>query len=339
MSQLFTLRAPGAEERRIGQYSVSRKCLYLATGLYYTCSMQKIIPHLWFDRQAKEAAEFYVSAFGGDSKITSLDSLSDTPSGNVEVVSFRVLGFDFVSFSAGPMFKLNPSASFFVNFDPSRNGATAALDSLWAKLADGGTPLMPLDKYPFSDRYGWIQDKYGLSWQLILRTPGGDARPNIIPSLLFTGEVCGKAEEAMKFYASVFAGSKVGTVARYSAEHAPDKPGTIMYEDFALAGHWFAAMDSAYEHGFTFNEAISFMVSCDTQEEIDYFWGKLAADPDAGQCGWLKDRFGVSWQVTPAILNELMRGTPAQRARVTEAFLEMKKFDIAALKRACDGTA
>ena len=94
-------------------------------------------------------------------------------------------------------------------------------------------------------------------------------------------------------------------------------------------------MDSAWEHKFAFNEAVSFIVPCDTQEEIDYFWEKLSADHSAGQCGWLKDKYGLSWQITPTVLNDMLSGSDKEQiARVTQAFLKMKKFDIAALKRA-----
>jgi predicted 3-demethylubiquinone-9 3-methyltransferase (glyoxalase superfamily) len=301
---------------------------------------QKIVPHLWFDREAKEAAEFYVSAFGGDSAVTSATSITDTPSGDVEVVTFKLLGFEFMSISAGPLFKINPSVSFFVNFDPSQHAdVREALDDLWGKLAEGGTAFMPLDKYPFSERYGWIQDKYGVSWQLILSNPEGDARPNITPSLMFTKQMCGKAEEAMTFYTSLFKDSRKGIIARYGPDQAPDNEGTVMYEDFMLLGQWFAAMDSARMDDISFNEGISLVVYCNTQEEIDFFWERLSAHPEAEQCGWLKDRFSLSWQIVPSQMGELMGGSPAQRARVTQAFLKMKKFDIAALERAYEGKA
>jgi predicted 3-demethylubiquinone-9 3-methyltransferase (glyoxalase superfamily) len=105
-----------------------------------------------------------------------------------------------------------------------------------------------------------------------------------------------------------------------------------------LENQWFAAMDSAHEHKFKFNEAISFMVYCDTQAEIDEYWEKLSAVPEAEQCGWLKDRYGVSWQIVPTAMDEMMsQGTSDQMGRVTEAFLKMKKFDIAELKRAYEG--
>jgi predicted 3-demethylubiquinone-9 3-methyltransferase (glyoxalase superfamily) len=152
--------------------------------------MKKITPHLWFDTQAKEAAEFYVSVFP-DSKIKSVTKLSDTPSGEAHVVSFELAGQPFMAISAGPMFK--------------------------------------------------------------------------------------------------------------------------------------------------FNEAISFIIPCETQEEINRYWEKLSADPKAEQCGWLKDKYGLSWQVVPTAMNEMLsKGNPEQIARVTQAFLKMKKFDIAKLQEAYD---
>jgi predicted 3-demethylubiquinone-9 3-methyltransferase (glyoxalase superfamily) len=298
---------------------------------------QKIVPHLWYDTEAKEAAEFYVSAFP-DSKILDIAVLQDTPSGDTNVVSFELCGQTFTAISAGPAFKPNPSISFFVNFDPSRRqDAREALDLLWEKLSEGGTTLMPLDRYPFSDYYGWIADKYGVTWQLILTDPTGEPRPDIVPALLFVGDVCGKAEEATDFYLSVFKDSRRGQIARYPGGMPPDKEGTVQFTDFMLEGQWFAAMDSGQDHAFSFNEAISLLVYCDTQEEIDYYWNALSAVPESEQCGWLKDRYGVSWQIVPRAMDEMMNeGSPRQVARVTQAFLDMKKLDLGVLQRAYD---
>ncbi|RPI02463.1 MAG: VOC family protein [Ignavibacteriae bacterium] len=295
----------------------------------------KIIPHLWFDKEAKEATRFYASLFP-NSKIINITTLHNTPSGDCDIVSFEISGQPFMAISAGPLFKINPSVSFFLNFDPSReNNAKEHLDSVWKKLSQSGKVLMPLDQYPFSERYGWVQDRYGLSWQLILSKPEGDERPFIVPSLLFVGAVSGKAEEATDFYLSLFKNSKRGTIARYPKGMEPDQEGTIMFTDFMIGDQWFAAMDSAQNHQFKFNEAISLIVPCDTQEEIDYFWQKLSAAPEAEQCGWLKDRYGLSWQITPTAMNEMMKsGTKEQIERVTQTFLPMKKFDIAKLKEA-----
>jgi predicted 3-demethylubiquinone-9 3-methyltransferase (glyoxalase superfamily) len=303
-----------------------------------TKTNQNIVPHLWYDKEANEAAEFYASIFP-DSKITNITTLHDTPSGDSDVVSFELWGQKFMAISAGPLFKFNPSVSFIVNFDPSREkDAREKINEVWNKLSEGGTALMPLDKYPFSERYGWIQDKYGLSWQLIFTNTEGEERPTIVPSLMFVGDKCGKAEEAINFYLSVFKNSKQDLIARYPQGMEPDKEGTIMFSDFMLENQWFAAMDSAREHKFSFNEAISFMVYCDKQKEIDYYWDKLTAVPDAEQCGWLKDKYGLSWQIVPREMNETMsKGTPEQIARVTKAFLKMKKFDLAELEKAYKG--
>ncbi|HLP18414.1 MAG TPA: VOC family protein [Bacteroidota bacterium] len=313
-------------------------------------STHKIVPHLWFDKEAKEAAQFYCSIFP-DARITNLTVLHDTPSGDCDIVSFELSGQSFMAISAGPLFRFNPSLSFIVNFDPSKDAnARQHLDQMWEQLSAGGTALMPLDTYPFSEHYGWIQDKYGLSWQLMLTNPGGEERPFIVPTLLFVGAVCGKAEEATDFYLSVFSSNpnsgsdhtntKRGNLYRYPKGVQPDDEGTIMFTDFMIGGEWFAAMDSAYDHKFAFNEAVSLLVQCESQEEIDYFWKALSAVPEAEQCGWLKDTYGVSWQITSTDLEEMMRhGSREQIDRITRAFLPMKKIDVAILKKAYEEAA
>jgi predicted 3-demethylubiquinone-9 3-methyltransferase (glyoxalase superfamily) len=194
---------------------------------------------------------------------------------------------------------------------------------------------MPLDKYPFSERFGWIQDKFGLSWQLILTNPEGEERPFIIPSLMFVGDVSGRAEEAINLYLSVFRDSRMGAIMHFGPGQEPDREGTVMFADFMIENQWFAAADSAHEHQFAFNEAISFIVHCDDQEEIDYYWDRLSAVPEAEQCGWLKDKFGVSWQIVPKEMDEMMaNGTSEQIDRVTQTFLPMKKLIVSNLRKA-----
>lgn len=299
---------------------------------------QKIIPHLWFDQEAREAASFYCSVFP-DSGITNVTTLQDTPAGDCDVVSFSLWGYAFMAISAGPLFRFNPSISFMVNFDPSRDAdARSRIDEIWAKLSEGGKVLMPLDRYPFSERYGWIQDRFGLSWQLILTDPEGEERPPIIPSLLFVRDVYGKAEAASDFYLSLFRNSRRGQIVRYPAGMEPDREGAVMFTDFMLEGQWFAAMDSAREHDFAFNEAISFVVNCADQNEIDEFWEQLSAVTESEQCGWLKDRYGLSWQIVPEELSTMMQDPDQERVnRVTQAVLGMKKCDLAALRGAYDG--
>ena len=254
-----------------------------------------------------------------------------TPSGTVEILKIRLAGLELMMMSAGPYFKFNPSVSFLVACD-----SAVEVDRLHAGLGCGND-LMPLGDYSFSSRYAWVADRFGLSWQIMHM---GDIpyTQRITPTLMFTGAQCGKAEEAMRAYADLLPPSSVGTIMRWEAGDEPDKAGTVKHGTFTLGGQNFAAMDSAYEHGFFFNEAVSLMVHCDDQAELDRYWNALSAQPDAEQCGWLKDSYGLSWQVVPTAMDDMMaEGSPDAVARVTRSFLAMKKFDIAALERAYRG--
>jgi predicted 3-demethylubiquinone-9 3-methyltransferase (glyoxalase superfamily) len=290
--------------------------------------MPTITPHLWFDKEAKEAAELYASIFK-HSEIKNTATLHNTPSGTVDLVTLELLGQEFRLINAGPLFKFTPAVSFLVGCETKEE-----VDALWNELSKRGSALMELGEYPFSERYGWTQDRYGLSWQ-VMSMGDREIEQKITPTLMFVGQQCGKAEEAINFYASVFHNARVGHILRYGKNEAPDKAETIKHASIELEGLSFAVMDSARAHQFTFNEAISFMVHCNTQEEIDHFWSKLSADRKAEQCGWLKDKFGLSWQIVPTVMDEMLRDKDDMRlARVTESFLKMKKFDIAKLKEA-----
>jgi predicted 3-demethylubiquinone-9 3-methyltransferase (glyoxalase superfamily) len=143
------------------------------------------------------------------------------------------------------------------------------------------------------------------------------------------------AEEAMEFYTSIFRNSKIVSVSRYG-EAGPGPKGTVMVGSFELEGQTFLALNGGPRYKFT--EAISLVVNCETQQEIDYFWERLGAGGQEQACGWLKDKFGLSWQIVPTILGELMQDKDPQKSkRVMEAMLQMIKFDIAKLQAACDG--
>ena len=194
-------------------------------------------------------------------------------------------------------------------------------------------------EYPWSKRYGWVQDRFGISWQLILGDAAGGERPPIVPSLLFTGDVYGKAEEAATYWRGVFEGSREGQLVPYAEDTEHDREGATMFAEFRLGPTWFSAMDSGYPHGFAFNEAISFVVTCRDQAELDRHWAALSADPASEQCGWCKDRWGFSWQIQPQVLADAMSsGDPAVVDRVTQAFLPMKKLDAATIEAAAKGS-
>ncbi len=290
--------------------------------------MQKIVPHLWFDKEAVDAAKWYTQLFE-DSKIFSISTIAGTPSGDAQTVDFQLAGFRLMAISAGPLFKLNPSVSFMVAC-----GSKEEVNRLYGHLSVGGTELMPLDEYPFSKWFAWIQDQYGVNWQLMLTEPG-EGITRIRPTLLFSGAACGKAEEAVDDYVSVFSEAKKGFVNYYAEGEAMDSRAKINYCEFELMGIQFIAMDHGYGADFTFNEAFSLMTVCENQQEIDHYWDKLSVVPEAEQCGWVKDAYGLSWQIVPAMLNEIMaNGTKDEVSRVTQAFLKMKKLDIAAIEKA-----
>ena len=285
--------------------------------------MQKIVPFLWFDKEAREAAEFYTSVFD-HSGILSSTMIRNTPSGDTEVIEFQILGYYFKAISAGPYFKINPSISFHV-----RCRTLDEADRIWSKLSPGGLVMMDFGEYPFSKRYGWIQDKFGVSWQVIHTE--GEFGQFILPALMFVGKVCGMAEEAIKLYTSVFHHTSSEILARYGKGEEPDKDGSVRYAQFFLETQEFSAMDSALNHDFSFNEAVSFVVNCRDQKEIDDFWNRLSALPEAEQCGWIKDKYGVSWQIVPANMGELLARNPE---KTTPVMLGMKKIIIADLEQA-----
>lgn len=295
-------------------------------------TMQRIVPNFWFDHNAEEAVNFYVSVFK-DSKILSQlnypnsaeEGLADFQkdlAGKVLTIDFEISGFRFTAINADTTFKPNPSISFFYSCDSKEMS-----DELWGKLMEGGKALMELGEYSFSNYYGWVEDKYGYSWQLMLNNPEGDRRPTIVPSIMFTQDRDGQAEEAMKFYTSVFKESEISSnLNRYPSE-MPDREGKISYADFKILNEWLAVMDGGPDHAFTFTPAISLMVLCKNQDEIDTYWEKLSANPDFEQCGWLQDKFGVSWQIAPENIDNLIK-IPGAYKRM----MGMKKLDIAALR-------
>ena len=293
--------------------------------------MPRIVPHLWFDTQAVEAAQMYTSIFS-DAEITGRVVLEGTPGQDSESVSFRLAGQDFAAINAGPYFQFNPSISLMVQCRTKEE-----VNAKWDVLAVGGMPLMPLDGYPFSQWYGWIQDRYGLTWQLIVAEDEAIDQ-QILPSFLFSHTVCGLAEEAIEYYVSVFPQSELKFISKYGPGEGHVDQAKVNFAQFSLAGMDFVALDNGTGGEFSFNEAFSFIVNCSSQEEIDYFWHKLSAVPEAEQCGWLKDKYGVSWQIVPEGFDDLLqKSSPEERSRMIQAFLGMKKIDLAAMDRARRG--
>lgn len=299
--------------------------------------MVSIVPHLWFDGQVRSAVEFYTELFP-DSEITGSAVMEDTPGGDTLWYTFRLWGQEFQAIDGGPFFTPNPSVSFFVNVDPSRVlDAWEEVDRVVAALAEGGTVLMPLGEYAFSPHYAWVQDRFGISWQVMLTDPEGDPRPPIVPCLAFGDAATAGAAAARARYLEVFDDAVAGTQFRFGdmempAGASPVPDDAVAYSDAELAGTWFALMDTPGFPG-VFNEGISLIISCDTQEEMDHYWGALSRVPESEQCGWCKDEFGLSWQVVPKELDTMMlHGTPEQAKRVQDAFMPTHRLDLEVLR-------
>ncbi|HET9238272.1 MAG TPA: VOC family protein [Oligoflexus sp.] len=293
--------------------------------------MKKIIPHIWFETQARDAASWYTGIFK-DSRILFETSLAGTPSGTVQVISLQLMGQEFQFLNAGPLFDRNPSFSYMIACSTA-----AEVDHLWKKLIVGGQALMPLDTYPFSERFGWVLDQYGLSWQIM--HDGGRKVQALTPALLFTQKAAGHAEESMQDLIKLVGDGEVlpGHLQRHPAG-GPDREGTLQYARFRLGQQEFVFMDSAIGHAFTFNEMQSLMIYVESQAEIERYSNALSRVPEAEQCGWVKDAYGISWQIVPTRMDEMMaKGSPEEIQRLVQAFLPMKRMNIAALEKAFAG--
>ena len=295
-----------------------------------------LVPCLWLDDQAEEVARFYTRTFGDGRVLAtshypeSADNPSGKPRGSVLTVEFEVLGRRFTALNGGPQFAINPSISFFVFSE-----TIARTDALWAELAQAGKVLMPLDKYPWSERYGWVQDRFGVSWQ-VMTTQRAAEGSRIVPCLMFSGAQYGRAEEAMKAYTAVFPDSRVVQLERYGAQLPAE--GKVMHGRFVLAGQQLIAMDGHTAQRESFNEGLSLQVMCEDQAEIDHYWERLSAGGQPGVCGWLRDAFGLSWQIVPQRIADWVASRDTQaNDRAFQAIMRMRKVDIAALDAAFAG--
>lgn len=278
---------------------------------------KQITPCLWFDNKAKDAGAFYCAQFA-NAKIVAQSPI---------VTEIEVSGQHITLLDGGPMYQPNASISLFYVCDTKEE-----IDRLWKAFTQEGSVLMPLDTYEWGEKYGWVNDKYGISWQFWLGNIE-EVGQRITPLLLFTGKQSGRAEEAITHYATIFKNSRQDGILRYGNNEAPEQEGKIKHAQVSLNGQKFMFMDSAQSHKFTFSEGVSLTIHCDTQEEIDYYWSKLTESGEESMCGWLKDKFGVSWQVIPTILSKLMND-PQKAGKAAQAFMQMRKFDIEKLVQA-----
>ncbi|AKK03388.1 VOC family protein [Corynebacterium epidermidicanis] len=289
--------------------------------------MQKITPSIWCNQNAREVADFYVSTFR-DAQIvgnqtypeSGLPDWQQDMAGKELMIDLEIAGLRISLINADGHYHPNGAVNFMVNFDPAAHpDAVDYLDSVWARLIDGGQIRMELGEYPFSQRYGWVEDRFGVNWQLIVTRPENDPRPHVIPSFMFCGKAQDRCAEAVDYWCDVIDNSQVGRRVEY-----PNKPGSVMFSEFQLGGQWFTAMDSAVPQDFTFDGGVSFVISAHEQDEVDYLWEKLA---DTEQpCGWCLDQFGAVWQIIPDNFGELMSRPGSYETMLTMTKIEIDKF-------------
>jgi len=275
-----------------------------------------IYPSIWCNNNAREMADYYLSVFPE----------TEIADQNQWVVVLTIHWQRIMLLNGGEMFRPNPSLSLMYLTANERE-----VEGIYARLIDGGRDLMPLDSYPFSPKYAWVEDRFGVSWQLYT----GDEEhiiQQIVPTLMFVGDNNGKAEKAIDFYTSVFPASEKRGIMRYTGNEG-ETAGHVQHAEFKINNYLLMIMDSSYPHAFDFTEGMSLVVECHTQEEIDDYWDKLTADGgEESMCGWLRDKYGVSWQITPVVMKDLLQQSP----KVMEVMMTMRKLDIRKLQEAAE---
>lgn len=271
-----------------------------------------IYPCVWHNQTAREAAEFYQLVLPACSIIEE----------NPVAVQLQVFDKKILLLNGGPQFMPNPSISFFLY---ARSAQEAK--EIFEQLSEGGKVLMPFEKYPWAAQYGWIEDRYHTSWQ-ITWDENYPQTGELKPSLLFANDVQGKAQEAIDFYSSVFPQHMTLQIERYPAETGATA-GQIMFSEIELEKQRFILMDSGIPHAFDFNEGVSFVLECNDQEEIDYYWEKFTGTGTESMCGWCSDQYNVFWQVIPRNFTSMI-----QSPQAVEAFMKMRKIEIDVLKNA-----
>ena len=262
-----------------------------------------IYPALWFDNQARKAFEFYCSVFPN----------SIIHEQNSTVVKATLANQDFIGINGGPYFLPNPAISFTV-LCASRQ----EINILWQKLIVGGSSIIELGHYAWNAYYGWVQDQFGFTWQLQLGQ-SEQVQQQIIPNLLFCGIHQNQCSRALQYYQKIFPEFQRHQLLRYPSG---ELKGQIQSSSFTLNHLKFMAKDSPTHQIFDFNESISFVIPCKTQQEIDYYWNYFTKHGSESWCGWCKDVFGISWQIIPENISEILSSRPEALSALTR----MKKI-------------
>lgn len=279
---------------------------------------------LWYDKEAVQAVETYTNLFPA-SEILARTVLPDTPSGDVDYLIFNLGNLQFSAMSAGDYFKLNESISIMVTLSSKEE-----LDRIYATLSQDGKILMPLQAYDFNPYFVWLQDAYGLNWQLFLDEKQSQDHTFKL-CFLFGMEQNGLAEPAMDFFIEKLGAKEV---LRQPYPEFPGKPESakLVYGQVNYLNQDFVFMDHGAGGDSLFSPAFSLSLLCQDQAEIDHYWDLLSKVAEAEACGWCQDDFGLSWQVVPAALERATLRASREDLKAMQAiYYPMKKFEIAPL--------
>ncbi len=279
-----------------------------------------IVPCVWCHGNAREMAEFYLGVFKNSRVLEE----------NFGTVLLEIEGKQLRLLNGGNEYQPNPSISLMLRFDE-----VDGVDEICQQLAEGGKLVLAPGQYSWSERYCWLNDKYGVSWQILVKKYEG-IYPGITHVLMFMGENFGKAYEAIQFYLSVFKDSSLELLTFYG-EGQGESEEVVEHGELMIGDSHFIFMDTSVDQEYNFSPGLSLMVNCKTQADIDYYWQALSAGGGSeGQCGWLEDKFHLSWQVTPEKMASYF-ANPATSPAVAGALMPMRKIDMAALEAAARG--
>lgn len=275
---------------------------------------------LWFNGKVEEAADFYLNLFQETKRNRTLYFVEDAhgTTGDILTISLTLDNQEFVLLNGGPDFVMTPAISYVINCTDAGH-----LKRIWEELSKDGEMLMDLDNLPGVGLFGWLNDKYGVSWQLKV----GDGKEKITPCFMFANNLYGKAKDAMETWIQYFHNGSI-------LSQSTDNDGNLTIGEFELFGQHFLAMDSAMNHDFTFSMANSFYVYCEDQNEIDNLWDTVTKDGEEYPCGWMMDKFGVPWQTVARDMDDLIDiKEPKKALAVTKELYKMKKIDINLLRK------
>lgn len=282
----------------------------------------KFAPCLWVDNQVEEMTELYTKVFENGKPLKTLYFLEDAHGkiGDILTQSVQLANQEFILLNGGPEFKATPSISYMVTCT-----SETQLQVLWQELSEGGKLLMNLVIYPGVGQFGWLEDRFGISWQFSLDQSSSSQK--ITPCFMFSGEQYGNASRAVAEWIEVFQSGEI-------LEHYSNEDSTTKLAKFTLHQQEFMAMDSAVDHNFTFSLANSFYVYCENQKEIDRLWTAITSKGTEMPCGWMGDRFGVAWQTVTRDMDTMLdRKNLTKALAVTQAVYGMMKIDSEELRR------